>query len=45
MDNIALASAKAIRLSDSLPSLVSKLSDHKLLVDKIGVEVSDEKFV
>jgi hypothetical protein len=24
--------------------LVSQLSDHKVLVDKIGVEVSDEKF-
>jgi hypothetical protein len=44
LDNLALASAKAIKLSDSLPSLVSQLSDHKLLVDKIGVEVSDEKF-
>jgi hypothetical protein len=43
-DNLALAAAKAIKLSDSLPSLVSQLSDHKLLVEKIGVEVSDEDF-
>jgi len=44
LDNLALASAKAIKLSNTLPSLVSQLSDHKVLVDKIGVEVSDEKF-
>jgi hypothetical protein len=44
LDNLALASAKSIRLANSLPSLVSQLSDNKLLVDKIGIEVSDEKF-
>ncbi len=45
IDNLTLASAKAIRLTESLPALVSQLSDNKLLADKIGVEVSDEKFM
>ncbi len=36
--------AKAIKLAESLPSLVSQLSDNKQLVEKIGVEVSDETF-
>jgi len=40
-DNLTLASAKSIRLAESLLSLVSQLSDNKLLVDKIGIEVSD----
>jgi len=44
LDNLAIASAKSIRLTEALPSLVSQLSDNKLLVDKIGIEVSDEKF-
>jgi len=44
LDNLALASAKSIRLANTLPTLVSQLSDNKLLVDKIGIEVSDEKF-
>jgi hypothetical protein len=44
LDNLAVASAKSIRLTESLPSLVSQLSENKVLVDKIGIEVSDEKF-
>jgi hypothetical protein len=44
LDNLAIASAKAIKLTDTLPSLVSQLSDNKVLIDKIGIDVSDEKF-
>jgi hypothetical protein len=44
-DNLALASAKSIRLSAASPSLVSAISSNKVLVDKITAAVSDDIFI
>jgi hypothetical protein len=39
------AAAKVIRLASSTADLVSKLSDNKILVEKIAFEVSSEDFI
>jgi len=39
------AAAKVIRLASTTADLVSKLSDNKILVDKIAIDVSSEDFL
>jgi hypothetical protein len=44
-EQAAAAAAKVIRLASSSADLVSKLSDNKILVDKIAFDVSSEDFI
>jgi hypothetical protein len=44
-DQAVAAAAKVIRLASTTADLVSKLSDNKILVDKIAFDVSSEDFL